>query len=149
MSPKLQKELKISVLNGVINGIKNEVSEAERVTLPAALRNLRTLSSFVAVGRKFYFLWEGIVKMTVNSSIKFTEANSGFKWSHGKLISVSRTISLLVIRELTRYRIELMGNVDKRCMITRMFMKITDSYEPMPKLTSFDGIIDITAKTSR
>jgi hypothetical protein len=57
------------VTNGVINGIKNEVSNAERVTLPAALRKLRTLSSFVAVGRKFYFLRKGIVKMTVNSSI--------------------------------------------------------------------------------
>jgi hypothetical protein len=45
------------------------VSETERVTLPAALKKLRTLSSFVESGRKFYFLWKGNVKMTVNSSI--------------------------------------------------------------------------------
>jgi hypothetical protein len=55
MSPNLQNELKISVSKGVINGIKNEVSEAERVTLCAALRKLKTLGSFFSIWEEILF----------------------------------------------------------------------------------------------
>jgi len=39
----------------VINGIKNEVLETERVALCAALRKLRTLSSFVSRWEEILF----------------------------------------------------------------------------------------------
>jgi hypothetical protein len=44
MSPNLQHEPRMSVSGSVINGIKNEVSKAERVALCAALRKLRMLT---------------------------------------------------------------------------------------------------------
>jgi hypothetical protein len=40
-----------------------------------------------------------------------------------------------------------MDNVGKRYMI--MFVKMTDCCEPMSKRKFFDGVIDITAQTSR
>jgi hypothetical protein len=39
----------------VINGIKNEVSEAERVALCAAMRKMRTLRSFCSNWEKILF----------------------------------------------------------------------------------------------